>query len=33
MARNPLSMHESNKPGSPQKDYNKIEIINTMHKG
>jgi len=33
IARDLLDMRESNRPGCPQKDYNKIEIINTMHKG
>jgi len=33
MTRDPLNMRGSNWPGNLQKDYDKIKIVNTMHKG
>jgi len=34
MTCDPLDMQRSNRPGSdPQEDYDRIKIVNTMHKG
>jgi len=33
MTRDPLGMRGSNGPGNLQKDYDKIKIVNMMHKG